>query len=213
MLSPGIIQKLLFLSMTQDSHLSLPTFKGTVIWICPFNCVGSKYFTLLWVSSHYDVIARNHTEVAFSVDDSKIVTYLYLLSKGSIFGSMTDLGNEVEEMRKFFAWKRREVSKILIEDMEGTEGGDERIDQYEFMVGSLLMLNKITTNDVEQIMDKFRELSGEKGYIAMEQAEEEAAKAEEIAQAASKDDDVATEEDENMAMDTIPSSYSKRALL
>ena len=33
------------------------------------------------------------------------------------------------------------------------------------MVGSLLMLNKIRDRDVEQIMDKFRDLAGNKGYI------------------------------------------------
>ena len=53
--------------------------------------------------------------------------------------------------------------------MKGTErcddDGDNRIDQYEFMAGSLLMLNKIRDSDVEQIMDIFRDLAGSKGYI------------------------------------------------
>ena len=116
---------------------------------------------------------------------------------GSIFGSMSELGSEVDDMRRFFAWKRREVSKILIEDMEGAEGGDQRIDQYEFMVGSLLMLDKLQYSDIEQIMDKYRELSGKKGYISLEQAEEEGLK-----QAPADDEE---DEDENMAMDTVPS--------
>lgn len=48
--------------------------------------------------------------------------------------------------------------------MQGSDE-DDRVDQFEFMVGSLLMLNKIDRNDVGQIMDKFRELAGDKGFI------------------------------------------------
>lgn len=87
---------------------------------------------------------------------------------GSVFAGVSSLTTELQDLRRYYAWKRREVSKQLILDMKGTErceDGDDRIDQYEFMVGSLLMLNKIRDSDVEQIMDKFRDLAGNKGYI------------------------------------------------
>ena len=107
---------------------------------------------------------------------------------GSVFAGVSSLTTELQDLRRYYAWKRREVSKQLILDMKGSERceGDNRIDQYEFMVGSLLMLNKIRDSDVEQIMDKFRDLSGDKGYIIFD------------------DDTKQTDEDsnvENMAME------------
>ena len=50
---------------------------------------------------------------------------------------------------------------------------DDKLDQYEFMVASLLLLNKIEQSDVDQIMDKFRELAGDKQYVCVEENEEE----------------------------------------
>ena len=93
---------------------------------------------------------------------------------GSVFGEIGNLRTEIQDTRRFYAWKRRKVSKRLIKDMKGSDtsdpAADARIDQYEFMVGSLLMLNKINQGDVEQIMDKFRELAGDKGYIVYNDA-------------------------------------------
>lgn len=89
---------------------------------------------------------------------------------GAVFGAFAGLKDEVTDMRRFYAWKRREVSKRLIEEMQAGSDSDDKIDQFEFMVGSLLMLNKISKSDVEQIMDKYRELTGSKGYIVAEDA-------------------------------------------
>jgi hypothetical protein len=86
---------------------------------------------------------------------------------GAVFGAAAGLKDEVADMRRFYAWKRREVSKQLIQDMQGSNP-DQVVDQYEFMVSSLLMLNKINGSDVEQIMDKYRELAGNKGCILAE---------------------------------------------
>ena len=46
----------------------------------------------------------------------------------------------------------------LINDMEGD--GDQQLDEYEFLIGSLLSLELIQREDVEKIMDKFRDLAG-----------------------------------------------------
>ena len=97
---------------------------------------------------------------------------------GSVFGSIASLKNEIQDLRRLYAWKRREVSKRLIEDMNGNNDADDHIDQYEFLVGSLLMLKKIDKSDVAQIMDKFRDLAGERGYIMYAEAQTKAAKAE-----------------------------------
>eukprot|EP00538_Stauroneis_constricta_P002551 CAMPEP_0119546000 /NCGR_PEP_ID=MMETSP1352-20130426/588_1 /TAXON_ID=265584 /ORGANISM="Stauroneis constricta, Strain CCMP1120" /LENGTH=507 /DNA_ID=CAMNT_0007590649 /DNA_START=82 /DNA_END=1605 /DNA_ORIENTATION=+ len=83
---------------------------------------------------------------------------------GSVFGGIASLSQELQDLKRFYAWKRREVSKRLLEDMQG-ENDDGKIDQYEFLVGSLLVLNKLERSDIDQIMDRFRELAGTKGYI------------------------------------------------
>jgi hypothetical protein len=44
----------------------------------------------------------------------------------------------------------------------------DRVDQYEFVVASLLSLEKISKHDVEPIMNKFRELAGNLGYITLD---------------------------------------------
>jgi hypothetical protein len=119
---------------------------------------------------------------------------------GSVFGGIASLKKEIQDLRRFYAWKRREVSKRLIEDMNGDD--DDKIDQYEFLVGSLLMLKKIGKSDVAQIMDKFRALAGESGYIMYAEAQTEAAEAEanEVA-AENKDDEMAEElKQENEAL-------------
>lgn len=45
---------------------------------------------------------------------------------------------------------------------------DGVVDQYEFLVGSLLTLRKITSEDIKPIMDKYRELAGCNGFISLE---------------------------------------------
>lgn len=100
---------------------------------------------------------------------------------GSVFGGVASLRNDIQDLRRYYAWKRREVSKRLIEDMKGVDS-DDQLDQFEFMVGSLLMLNKIQYSDVQQIMDKFRELAGDKGYIIYDEEEEEAEVEEHLAE-------------------------------
>jgi hypothetical protein len=84
---------------------------------------------------------------------------------GSVFAGVANLKGELNDLRRYYAWKRRHVCKRLIEDMKGGDSDDDKIDQYEFMVASLLTLNKIRISDVEQIMDQFRKLAGPNGYI------------------------------------------------
>lgn len=89
---------------------------------------------------------------------------------GGVFGSLAGLKSEVTDRRNFYAWRRREVSKHMIRELQIN---DDKLDQYEFMVASLLLLNKIEQSDVEQIMDKFRELAGDNGFVCVEDNDEE----------------------------------------
>lgn len=83
---------------------------------------------------------------------------------GNAFGKLGSLGGELNDLKCYYAWQRREVSKRMIEEMQAYEH-DDKVDQYEFTIASLLMLGKISSTDIAPIMDKFRLLSGSKGYI------------------------------------------------
>lgn len=88
------------------------------------------------------------------------------------FGTMKD---ELEEIRRYHAWERREINKHMMHYLASTED-PTRVDQYEFVIASLMNLGKIKVSDVEPIMDKFRTLaknSGHSGYIKVENVPEE----------------------------------------
>ena len=89
---------------------------------------------------------------------------------GSVFGSLANLRSEINDRRTYYAWKRREVSKHMVKELQLN---DDKLDQYEFVLASLLLLNKVEKNDIEQIMDKFRELAGDKGFIQVTDEDED----------------------------------------
>ena len=82
---------------------------------------------------------------------------------GGALGKLASLKQEFDATRRFYAWQRRVVSRGMIMDLEGNDDGI--VDQYEFIVSSLLQLGKVSSDDVIPIMDRFRSLAGEKGYI------------------------------------------------
>lgn len=90
---------------------------------------------------------------------------------GSAIGRLGNLKLELEELRLYYAWERREVSKAMIDDMKA-RSHDDKLDQYEFVVASLLTMRKISPKEVERIMDKYRTLAGPSGYIELSNVEE-----------------------------------------
>jgi len=70
-------------------------------------------------------------------------------------------------VRRHHAWQRRKVTQRYIEETQAYDN-DGVVDQYEFLVASLLTLGKLTSDDIRPVMDKYRELAGEKGFISME---------------------------------------------
>jgi len=89
---------------------------------------------------------------------------------GSVFGSLAGLQSEVDNHRRTHAWKRREMSKMMVDELQIN---DDKLDQYEFVLGSLLVLQKVNTNDITQIMEKFHELAENKDYIHVSCVSEE----------------------------------------
>jgi len=83
---------------------------------------------------------------------------------GTVFGSLAGLADEINDHRRYYAWKRREISKMMVDELQIN---DDKLDQYEFVLGSLLLLQKVNTNDVTQIMEKFHELAGDKNHICV----------------------------------------------
>ena len=67
---------------------------------------------------------------------------------GSALSGLASLKVEIDEVTRKTAWGRREVSRGLIDECQPEEH-DDRIDQYEFLVASLIQLGKISSSDVE----------------------------------------------------------------
>jgi hypothetical protein len=70
------------------------------------------------------------------------------MERGETVGGLASLRDDIEEVRRKTAWERCKVSRSLIDEMQPKEN-DARIDQYEFLVASLLQLGKISSEDVE----------------------------------------------------------------
>lgn len=105
---------------------------------------------------------------------------------GNLWGKLGNLKDSVKKTKRYHAWQRREVNKHMMYYLSSSDD-PKRIDQYEFVLASLLNLGKISHDDVRPIMDKFRLLvqhSGDCGYIRVEDVPEE------------QDDDLSEELDE-----------------
>lgn len=85
---------------------------------------------------------------------------------GDSLGRLGSLSREIDIIRRRYAWDHREVSEGLIDDMRAEEH-DDKLDQYEFALASLLVLQKVTHDDIKPIMDKFWVLAGGKDFISI----------------------------------------------
>ena len=82
---------------------------------------------------------------------------------GSALGRLSALKEELEKIRRYHAFERREVNKHMMHFLASTDD-PTRVDQYEFVIASLLNLGKIDADDIEPIMDKFRSLARHSGH-------------------------------------------------
>ncbi|CAB9527098.1 Two pore potassium channel [Seminavis robusta] len=107
----------------------------------------------------------------FQIIYLSLSTYL----TGSALGRLASLKEEIEAIRRHHAFERREVNKHMMHYLASTDD-PTRVDQYEFVIASLLNLGKIDAGDIEPIMDKFRSLarhSGHSGFIRVEDIPDE----------------------------------------
>uniref|UniRef100_A0A6S8HY86 Potassium channel domain-containing protein n=1 Tax=Amphora coffeiformis TaxID=265554 RepID=A0A6S8HY86_9STRA len=124
--------------------------------------------TFYWAVQTTTTIGYGDLDQPFGLRYFKIV---YLMAStvlvGNALGKLGSLRQELSEIRRQHAWDRRKISKRFINEMQAYEH-DDKVDQYEFLVASLISLGKISSEDVKPIMDKFRALAGEKGFITAE---------------------------------------------
>merc|ERR1712113_234013 len=83
---------------------------------------------------------------------------------GDAIRKLVDIEDEIQHIRRVWAFERREVSRDMIEEFQANDN-DGKIDQYEFVVTALLVLGKISSKDLYHIMKKFRTLAGDDNVI------------------------------------------------
>lgn len=100
---------------------------------------------------------------------------------GQLLGRLGGLKSTLEEQRRFHAWEKLDVNKHMMYYFSGSDN-PVKVDQYEFVLASLLNLGKISPADIEPITDKFKLLvkdSGHDSYIRISDVPEEGVLSEE----------------------------------
>jgi hypothetical protein len=142
------------------------------------NDVDGKSPKWNWMTSFYWAI-QTTTTIGYgdlvSPYGLRLFSIVYLLLAtyvvGSSFGRLGSLYKELSELKRRHVWDHRPVTRQFVQDMKTTGSGeydDDKVDQYEFMIASLIMLGKIDATDLRLVMDKFRKLAGDKGYISVD---------------------------------------------
>mmetsp|Transcript_18850 Transcript_18850/g.27105 ORF Transcript_18850/g.27105 Transcript_18850/m.27105 type:complete len:202 (+) Transcript_18850:1-606(+) len=90
---------------------------------------------------------------------------------GNTLGGLAALKDEIAGIISHTAWSRRKVSRGLIDELQPYEH-DGRIDQYEWAIASLMILGKVKYEELVPIMDKFRELAADSGFIESPNADD-----------------------------------------
>lgn len=128
--------------------------------------------SLYWAVQTTTTIGYGDLDMSFDLRWFQIF-YLTLSTYfvGDALGKLASLRTTIEQIRRRCAWERREVSKEMLKDMQSHDSGsDDRIDQYEFAIASLLTLGTVSASDLEPIMEKYRQLAGDTGYIEISEA-------------------------------------------
>lgn len=86
---------------------------------------------------------------------------------GNALGKIGSLKEELDTIRRQHAWDRRPITRRMIDEMQAYDH-DDKVDQYEFLVSSLISLGYLDSERIQPIMDKFRSYAGEKGFISAE---------------------------------------------
>jgi hypothetical protein len=106
-------------------------------------------------------------EFTATVGQRTLNVFYLVLSTGFVayaLGKLSSLSGDLADARLRYTWGRRNVAKALISEIQGD--GDD-VNEYQFVVASLVQLNMVKTDDIKDIMDRFRVLSdGEETFSA-----------------------------------------------
>ncbi|KAL7452366.1 hypothetical protein ACHAWC_004089, partial [Mediolabrus comicus] len=146
----------------------------------------NEYEDLSWMESLYWAVQTTTTIGYGDVEippSLRIFMIFYLAIStyfvGSAFGKLRDLSQKLENMQRLYLWQQQEATYTMLADFSGRpeeKGGKENevdelldvepeIDQFEFTIASLVLLGKITSEDVRPILEKFNKLSGKSNKI------------------------------------------------
>ncbi|KAL7547215.1 hypothetical protein ACHAWF_010540, partial [Thalassiosira exigua] len=131
-----------------------------------------------WMESLYWAV-QTTTTIGYgdvtTPDNLRWFSLLYLAIStyfvGSAFGKLGELSNKLESMQRLYLWQQQEASYTMLHDFSGRPDGQDakhepEIDQFEFTLASLVVMGKITYADVQPIIQKFQQLSGENNKIS-----------------------------------------------
>lgn len=121
------------------------------------HCFVEKYQQTTTTLGYGDVSA----ELYSGTRAQRVFLIFYLIiATGFVakaLGILASLGTDVNDMRRKAAWERRSISQAMINEIDAD--GDGQIDEYEYVIASLVQLRTVELGDVTEIMDKFRKLA------------------------------------------------------
>jgi len=146
------------------------------------SLLGEEEKSLSWMESFYWAVQTTTTIGYGDVDTPEslrwfIIFYLAISTyfAGSCFGKLNELSTNLESMQRLFLWEQQEASYTMLADFSGRPdhrdvGGigeavdelmdvDPEINQFEFTIASLVLLGKITSDDVRPILEKFKKMT------------------------------------------------------
>ena len=129
-----------------------------------------------WMTSLYWAVQTTTTigdgDVQMSYSFRWFQIFYLLFSTYTVANSLSKLASlpaELEQVRRDVSWRRRKVTHAMLDELQ-PDDNDNRIDQYEFAIASLLNLGKIHFEDIKPIMDKYRQLANKSGFISLVEA-------------------------------------------